>query len=210
RRDHRRGRLTVSDTTDTDQAGASRPGPASPTPGDPLPPGAQDEPGPGPESLGAQDGVGQPIDYSPLHVETLVATMETVTAERDSHLADLQRLSAEFSNFRRQATKRQTDTVEHAAGGLAAKLLPVLDACDAALQQGATDVEPIRLALLDTLRKEGLEVLTDSGEAFDPERHEAVMHEPGDDAEPTVAEVVRTGYVWNGRVLRPAMVRVRG
>lgn len=145
-----------------------------------------------------------------LDVETLVATLETVTAERDSHLADLQRITAEYSNFRRQATKRQTDTVEHAASGLAGKLLPILDACDAALLQGATDVEPIQAALIDTLRKEGLELVTEAGEVFDPERHEAVMHEEGDSTEPTVAEVLRTGYVWNGRVLRPAMVRVQG
>ena len=143
-------------------------------------------------------------------METLVTTLETVTAERDSHLADLQRITAEFSNFRRQATKRQTDTVEHAASGLAGKLLPILDACDAALLQGAADVEPIQAALIETLRKEGLELVTEAGEVFDPERHEAVMHEDGESSEPTVAEVLRTGYVWNGRVLRPAMVRVQG
>ena len=50
------------------------------------------------------------------------------------------------------------------------------------------------------------------GDPFDPDRHEAVMHEPGedDDAESSVAEVLRAGYGWKGRVLRPAMVKVRG
>ena len=168
-----------------------------------------DEPAPEADTVAAADQqIDIPIDE--LEVETLVTTLETVTAERDSHLADLQRITAEFSNFRRQATKRQTDTVEHAASGLAGKLLPILDACDAALLQGATDVEPIQAALIETLRKEGLELVTEAGEVFDPERHEAVMHEAGDNAEPTVAEVMRTGYVWNGRVLRPAMVRVQG
>lgn len=168
-----------------------------------------DEPAPEAEPGAAAD---QPAEVAvdDLDVETLVATLETVTAERDSHLADLQRITAEFSNFRRQATKRQTDTVEHAASGLAGKLLPILDACDAALLQGATDVEPIQAALVETLRKEGLELVTEAGEVFDPERHEAVMHEAGESTEPTVAEVLRTGYVWNGRVLRPAMVRVQG
>ncbi len=168
-----------------------------------------DEPAAEAESAAAAS---QPTDVpvDDLDVETLVATLETVTAERDSHLADLQRITAEFSNFRRQATKRQTDTIEHAASGLAGKLLPILDACDAALLQGAADVEPIQAALLETLRKEGLEVVTEAGEIFDPERHEAVMHEAGDGSEPTVAEVMRSGYVWNGRVLRPAMVRVQG
>lgn len=168
-----------------------------------------DEPAAEAESAAAaSQSTDVPVDD--LDVETLVATLETVTAERDSHLADLQRITAEFSNFRRQATKRQTDTIEHAASGLAGKLLPILDACDAALLQGAADVEPIQAALLETLRKEGLEVVTEAGEVFDPERHEAVMHEAGDGSEPTVAEVMRSGYVWNGRVLRPAMVRVQG
>lgn len=168
-----------------------------------------DEPAAEAEPVAAAD---QPVDVpiGELDVETLVTTLETVTAERDSHLADLQRITAEFSNFRRQATKRQTDTIEHAASGLAGKLLPILDACDAALLQGAADVEPIQAALIETLRKEGLELVTEAGEVFDPERHEAVMHEDGESSEPTVAEVLRTGYVWNGRVLRPAMVRVQG
>ena len=76
--------------------------------------------------------------------------------------------------------------------------------------QGAADVEPIQSSLIETLRKEGLDVLTEVGEVFDPERHEAVMHDAGEGGEPTVAEVMRPGYVWNGRVLRPAMVRVEG
>jgi molecular chaperone GrpE len=66
------------------------------------------------------------------------------------------------------------------------------------------------VALIEVLRKEGLELVAESGSAFDPERHEAVMHEQGDGLEPVVAEVMRAGYVWNGRVLRPAMVRVKG
>ncbi len=144
-----------------------------------------------------------------LDVETLVTTLETVTSERDSHLEDLQRITAEFANFRRQATKRQSDTVQYAASGLAEKLLPVLDACDAAIAQGAADVAPIQAALLDVLQREGLEPVTSSGQPFDPERHEAVSHEAGD-GEAVVIEVMRAGYVWNSRVLRPAMVRVKG
>lgn len=181
----------MDETTETDPAGPDQPV-------------AQAEPASA-EYADRSEPVADPLD-----VEALVASLESVTAERDSHLTDLQRITAEFSNFRRQASKRQSDTIEHAASGLVAKLLPVLDACDAALLQGAVDVEPIQMALLDTLRKEGLEVLNEAGEVFDPERHEAVMHEDGDNDEPAVAEVMRTGYVWNGRVLRPAMVRVMG
>ena len=89
------------------------------------------------------------------------------------------------------------------------QLLPVLDACDAAVQHGAEDVVPVQNQLVDTLTKLGLERLEPEGAAFDPNFHEAVMHEPGDDG-PLVAEVMRTGYSWKGRVLRPAMVKVKG
>lgn len=163
----------------------------------------------------AQAGSWDPAEVSPLgasddlDVESLVLTLETVTAERDSHLADLQRLTADFSNFRKQATKRQSETVTSAGAGVAEKLLPVLDACEAAIAQGSDDVQPIFAQLLETLTKEGLEQLGGADVAFDPLMHEAVIHEPGE-GEPTVAEVLRTGYLWNGRVIRPAMVKVLG
>ena len=194
---------------------------AAPDPGAPrwpTKPSASDTPSAAPDSAppaetpGAEtpDHTATGAGEGPLDVESLVASLEAVSAERDAYLADVQRVTAEFANFRRQATKRQSETVEHAASGLAEKLLPILDACDAALTQGAVDVEPIEGALIEVLRKEGLEVLSESGSPFDPERHEAVMHEQGDGLEPVVAEVMRAGYVWNGRVLRPAMVRVKG
>ncbi len=164
-----------------------------------------------PDSLLA-DSIGAALGDD-LDQEIAAVTLDSVMAERDSHLADLQRISAEFANFRRQASKRQADTIEFAASGLVEKLLPVLDACDAAVLQGADDVDPIRATLVETLRKGGLELLADPGEPFDPERHDAVLHEQGEgseDSEATVLEIMRPGYVWKGRVLRPAMVKVQG
>lgn len=149
------------------------------------------------------------VDPANIDVETLVTDLEAVTAERDSHLADLQRLTADFANFRKQASRRQSDTIVTAAAGVVEKLLPILDACEAAVQQGSADVEPILSALYDTLGKEGLARIEGVDDPFDPEQHEAVMHEPGD-GESVVAEVLRTGYSWNGRIVRPAMVKVRG
>ena len=95
------------------------------------------------------------------------------------------------------------------------KILPVLDACDLAVEHGADDVIPIRTSLVQVLEPAGLEVLDPLGEPFDPTRHEAVLHEPADDPDDVdvgqvVVGVLRRGYVWDGRVLRPAMVRVRG
>ena len=138
--------------------------------------------------------------------------LSAVVAERDAYLADLQRVTAEFSNFRRQTVKRNTELVAQAAARLAKEMLVVLDACEAAVSQGVDGIEPVQSQLLGVLAAEGLTVLGRVDEVFDPGFHEAVMTEPAtDDAQvPFVAEVLRTGYAWNGRVLRPAMVKVRG
>ena len=145
-------------------------------------------------------------------VEDLVAALEAVTAERDQHLADLQRVSAEFQNFRKQTEKRNSDFAAQAGSRVAEALLPVLDACDAAAQQGVEGVEPIAGQLRGELERAGLQVIAEVGAPFDPNLHEAAMSEPGDDGQdgPIVAQVLRTGYAWNGRVLRAAMVKVKG
>ena len=145
-------------------------------------------------------------------VEDLVAALEAVTAERDQHLADLQRVSAEFQNFRKQTEKRNSDFAAQAGSRVAEALLPVLDACDAAAQQGVEGVEPIAGQLRGELERAGLQVIAEVDAPFDPNLHEAAMSEPGDDGQdgPIVAQVLRTGYAWNGRVLRAAMVKVKG
>ncbi|MDE0117112.1 MAG: nucleotide exchange factor GrpE [bacterium] len=141
--------------------------------------------------------------------EEPLPSVEELLAERDGYLNDLQRVTAEFANYRRKAAERQQETAAAAAAGIVEKMLPVLDACEAAVAQGVEDVVPIRDALYSALEKEGLARLDDPGSPFDPTCHEAVAHEPGD-GEAVIAEVLRAGYQWNSRVLRPAMVKVRG
>ena len=145
-------------------------------------------------------------------VEELVAALEAVTAERDQHLADLQRVSADFANFRKQTDKRNAELASQAGSRVAEALLPVLDACNAAAQQGVDGVEPITAQLHGILQAAGLEIISDESEPFDPNRHEAAMSEPGDEGQEVavVEQVLRTGYAWNGRVLRAAMVKVKG
>ena len=138
--------------------------------------------------------------------------LAAVAAERDAYLADLQRVTAEFTNFRRQTMKRNTELVAQAASRLARELLVVLDACEAAVGQGVEGIEALQSQLLGVLSAEGLSVLGTVDEPFDPGFHEAVMSEEstgGSQDAPVVSEVLRTGYAWNGRVLRPAMVKVR-
>lgn len=141
----------------------------------------------------------------------ITADLASISAQRDEYLAVAQRLQAEFENYKKRVGKELAD--KHAAGkaDLARKLLAVLDACDSAIIQRVDGIGPIHKVLFDTLTKEGLAVIEADDTPFDPNLHDAVMHEAADgDAESIVVETLRTGYVWNGKVLRPAMVKVRG
>ena len=156
---------------------------------------------------------GLPVDEAEGSGDPVLELMAVLEAERDGYLLDLQRVTAEFANYRKQADRRTTEVGGRARGDLVEKLLVVFDACDLALEHGADDVAPIRASLVQVLEPVGLEVLDPVDELFDPNRHDAVLHEPaadGDDAGQVVVEVLRRGYAWEGRVLRPAMVRVRG
>ena len=163
------------------------------------------------EPAGPGSDAGSLDQTEPLDQAELLG-LAAVLAERDAYLADLQRVTAEFTNFRRQTVKRNTDLVSQAASRLAMALLPVLDAVEAAVGQGVEGMEAVQAQLIGVLSAEGLAVLGSVDESFDPGVHEAVISEEADeesDAGPVVAQVLRTGYAWNGRVLRPAMVKVR-
>ena len=181
--------------------------------------GQAPEPGPAEESEGEQAEEPEPATADSECSEPARAKdggpsdLAAAIAERDAYLEDLQRATAEFTNFRRQTMKRNTELVAQAASRLARELLPVLDACEAAVSQGVEGIDAVQAQLLGVLSGEGLAVLGKVDEPFDPGFHEAVMSEEsgeGGQAAPVVTEVLRTGYAWNGRVLRPAMVKVRG
>jgi len=122
----------------------------------------------------------------------------------------LLRVKADFENYKKRIAKDHAATVERAAEKLVVELLPVLDACEAAVAHGVEGVEPVYKSLVDILEKNGLVRLAGEGSPFDPNLHDAVLHEPGDGDEIVITENLRTGYQWNGRVVRPAMVKVRG
>ena len=140
--------------------------------------------------------------------------IDEVVKERDEFKDIALRVQADFENYRKRAATQLTDEVDRATGRIVESLLPVLDACEAATSHGVTGVEQVWSSLLGALQKSGLEALDLAGKPFDPSVAEAVMHEEGDPAdsatEPMVVEVLRTGYRWKGRVLRAAMVKVKG
>ena len=163
----------------------------------------------------------------------ILADAAALVAERDEYLLALQRLQADFENYRKRVVRQQEEQAGRAAQDLVGKVLPVLDTLDLARahlssEAGTSDegraLEQARSQLLDVLSKEGLERVDETEVAFDPVVHDAVAHapaEPDDGAvdtddgkaaahDVTVDEVLRAGYRWRGQVLRPAMVRVRG
>jgi molecular chaperone GrpE len=143
--------------------------------------------------------------------------LEASRAETAQYREHLQRLQAEFENYRKRVLREQTQAVDLAARPVFSRLLEVVDDFELALMhaQDRPDydrflhgVELVYAKLLDVLRSEGLERIEAEGKPFDPEYHEALMQSGEGDGEPVVGDVLRPGYTMKGRVLRPAGVRV--
>ena len=169
------------------------------------------------ETTDAELDVDVPVDDGAIETATPDVEIDPLVVERDAALAQRDeykdialRLQADFENYRKRAAAQLVDEVDRSSGKIAEALLPVLDACEAAFSHGVEGVEPVWSALIGALQKQGLEALDLLGTVFDPELAEAVLHEPGDGGETVVVEVLRTGYRWKGRVLRAAMVKVKG
>jgi molecular chaperone GrpE len=147
--------------------------------------------------------------------DPVVDELAEVARQRDEYLDALQRLKAEFDNYRKRAARDQSDLVARASERLVKALLPVLDDLERALEAAEQHEEAkledgVRLvhrALADTLAKEGLvEVATDG--KFDPHTQEALLAQPSEAKEGTVVQVLQKGYRLGDRVLRPARVVV--
>ena len=137
------------------------------------------------------------------------AEIRELSEQRDEYRALAQRVQADFENYRKRVQAQIRDEADRATGRLAEALLPVLDATEAAYLRHPDEVGPLLNVLLTELKKQGLEALHLQDEPFDPNLAEAVAHEQGEGGDVVVAEVLRSGYRWNGRTLRPAMVRTR-
>ena len=133
--------------------------------------------------------------------------------ERDEYLADLQRVAADFENYRKRVAREQENLAARAHERLVKELLPVLDDLERALRaaeqhEEAKLEEGVRLVhreLEDALAKEGLVEIETDGK-FDPHVHEALLSQPSDKDEGEIIEVLQKGYRLGDRVLRPARV----
>jgi molecular chaperone GrpE len=189
----RRGKHAASQPAGT--TGAGRPG------------------GPGPAKHGkgseAADKVGEAELPEVEPAELLVAQeLRTKLAERT---ADLQRLQAEYANYRKRVERDRATVREHAVASALTELLPVLDAISQAREHGELSggFKSVADSLQAAVAKLGLVSYGQRGDAFDPKIHEALTHMYSPDVtEDTCVEVFQPGYKVGERILRPARVAV--
>ncbi|WP_306208903.1 nucleotide exchange factor GrpE [Actinoplanes sp. RD1] len=141
----------------------------------------------------------------------LGAELEALRSELEDRTRDLQRVTAEYANYRKRVDRDRSAAAEQTTGAVLTALLPVLDDIDRAREHGdlvgpfATVAESFSAAA----SKFGLVAFGEKGDPFDPTRHEAVAHlTSADVTETTCVEVMRRGYQLGERLLRPAMVAV--
>lgn len=176
--------------------------------------------------LGPDAETGRPAEETqdPMGVEPVEPVDPAAEAqrERDEYLDALRRERAEFENFRKRTIRERTDLLERANEQLISGLLDVLDSFELAMTAAqrsedeglAKGVVMVHEQLLSRLRAAGLEEIPGEGRPFNPEQHEAMLQVDAEEAlghgveEPTVVEVLRTGYRYKGRTLRPASVKV--
>lgn len=144
--------------------------------------------------------------------------VQALEQERDTYLDLLRRERAEFENYRRRSTRERAEALDRGAQTLMTQLLDVLDNFGYVLEAAkdhddavAKGVRMVHAELRDVLGRAGLQEVPGVGSSFDPTWHDAVMQvdgDEGDDGDPAVAQVLRAGYQFKGRVLRPASVAV--
>lgn len=175
---------------------------------------------PAEEALVQAEPSEEPADQrSPEELRAALAEAERL---RDDYLDQLRRARADYENLNKRKTRELMEALDRGAAGLVARLLDVLDnfalALDAARgsedERLAKGVDMVHAGLLEVLSQAGLEEIAGVGAPFDPAWHEALIQVDASEAlgepvdEPVVTEVLRTGYRFKGRVLRPASVKV--
>jgi len=173
-------------------------------------PEAGGTPAPG-GSAGPPPGAGVADGPTPDTGGASAEEVDVARRELDERTADLQRVTAEYANYRKRVDRDRAAMVETATGAVLATLLPVLDDVDRARQHG--DLTGAFKAVADqleaTLEKLGLQPYGEAGERFDPTLHEAVAHQTSPDVtEPTCVAVLRRGYRLGDRLLRVPLVAV--
>lgn len=149
--------------------------------------------------------------------ETQPDPLEEMRREKDALHERLLRTAAEFDNYRKRVDRERREFLDQTTADVVAGLLPIVDNFERALQAPATPesdalrkgVEMIHQQMLELLRKHGVEPIQSLGADFDPNFHQAVIHEVSDaHREGEVMEELQRGYMLRDRLVRPAMVKV--
>lgn len=149
-------------------------------------------------------------------IALLMRELHEARAESGDLLDNVQRIAADFDNYRKRIDRDKVENVQRAGQRVIVSLLPALDSLDAALAIEATTeteermldgMEGTRALLLEALGREGCEQINSIGQPFDPALHEAVSVLPGE-GDQIVEQELRKGYTMQGRVIRPALVTV--
>jgi len=176
-----------------------------PETGQVRPPAPDEGAGPDPEAA----VVPEPVD--PIGVDPAPSQEAELKAQLDERTADVQRLQAEYANYRKRIDRDREVVVTTAKASVAGELLSVLDDIDRAAQHGDLTgaFKAVADKLVATLERTGLAAFGHDGEEFDPSVHEAVQHDTSPDVlGPTVTAVLRRGYRFGDRIVRAALVAV--
>ncbi len=147
-------------------------------------------------------------------IDEVVTEVEAPGQETDpvaSLTADLQRLQAEYANYRKRVERDRSVAHELAIGSVLTELLATLDDIDRASQHGELSggFKAVADQLASITNRFGLEKYGVDGDVFDPQIHEALMHDTSADvAVPTASKILQPGYKYKERILRPARVAV--
>ena len=177
-----------------------------------------------PEAENAENTVADAADETPvesaeaqeINIEQWKQALETAVKQRDEYLDSLRRSQADFQNFKRRNQTARADGYEDGVRESIAAILPSIDnlerALDAAEKAGVSDglTDGVRMTLnmlMDSLKRFGFEEVPAMGETFDPEMHNAVMRESGDEPG-KILEVFQKGYKVKDKIIRYAMVKV--
>src|SRR5262252_2699389 len=186
---------------------ASRPGGAA-SMGAAAPAGPGARPGAGP---GARSGAGQGGAERPEEAARAAADLQAAEQQLAERTADLQRVTAEYANYRKRVERDRAAVREQAVANVLTGLVPVLDDIGRAREHEELvgGFKSVAESLESAVTKLGLESFGEDGEPFDPKVHEALMHSYSTDVtEPTCVKILQPGYRVGERILRPARVAV--
>jgi molecular chaperone GrpE len=151
-------------------------------------------------------------------IEELKKKLEEAEKLKNEYLAGWQRARADLINYKKEELERVGELIRFSANGLILKILPILDNFEIVEKKLPEDLKndenvkgilQIKNQILNFLKEQGVEEIKSIGERFDPNFHEVVEEVEVKDKEPgTIVEEIQKGYKINGRLLRPAKVKV--